>query len=290
MLNRRNFLKSGASLPFASLPSLARGFQAEPTETRNVPLPGNLFPANREKRWEQKVRRVGQVNFTEHDPVELNVEEWADYWHSLKTDLVFVSVTGIIAFYPTDVPFFRRSQFLNNRDLFGECASASKKRGIRVVARMSPDLNWPDALEAHPEWAIRSASGEAQHSVEDPRLFRTCMFSTYMTDYVPAVMREVNSRYDVDALYTNGWPPLGSLQVCYCENCKDLPAPGTPAYWDKFNERVFYLWKLYDGIAKEKKPTNFFFANMGGDVHAGPNLSELGKLVSGLRSISGFDA
>src|SRR5207253_7935310 len=122
MLNRRNFLKSGAALPFASLPSLARGFQAEPTETRNVPLPGNLFPANREKRWEQKVRRVGQVNFTEHDPVELNVEEWANYWYSLKTDLVFVSVTGIIAFYPTDVPFFRRSQFLNNRDLFGECA------------------------------------------------------------------------------------------------------------------------------------------------------------------------
>jgi hypothetical protein len=68
--------------------------------------------------------------------------------------------------------------------------------------------------------------------------------------------------------------------VCYCEQCKKLPPPQTPAYWDKFNERVFYLWKLYDGIAKEKKPTSFFFANLGGGVHGGPNLAELGAFCA----------
>ena len=34
------------------------------------------------------------------------------------------------------------------------------------------------------------------------------------------------------------------------------PPAGTIAYWDKFNERTTYLWKLYDSIAKEKKPVN----------------------------------
>jgi len=34
-----------------------------------------------------------------------------------------------------------------------------------------------------------------------------------MTDYMPAVMREVNAKYEVDCLYTNGWPPLGNLPV-----------------------------------------------------------------------------
>ena len=145
---------------------------------------------------------------------------------------------------------------------------------------MSPDLNWDDALKAHPEWAMRDSQGAVSFSREDPRLFRTCMFSTYMTDYIPAVIREVNSRYDVDALYTNGWPPIGTLPVCYCEECKELPAPGTPAYWDHFNQRVFSLRKMYDGISKEKKPANFYFANLGGGAHATPNMSELGKICT----------
>lgn len=279
MLNRRSFLKAGAAtLPLASLANLTTHAElVSSTPSGELESSNAFFAADTTKPWQQKVRRVGQLNFTEHDPVALNVEEWADYWQSLKVDAVFISITGIIAFYPTQVPFHRRSKFLGDRDLFGDCCQAAKKRNIRVVGRMSPDLNWEDALKAHPEWAQRDADGHVRFSKEEPRLFRTCMFSTYMTDYMPAVMQEVNHKYDVDALYTNGWPPLGSLQVCYCQECIKLPAPGTPAYWDHFNKRIFSLWKMYDGIAKEKKPTSFFFANLGGGVHAGPNLAELGE-------------
>jgi hypothetical protein len=282
MFNRRSFLKTGlAALPLTSLAELSKPGLAQPQRASlEFAQSGKLFAPDSTKPWQQTVRRVGQLNMTEHDPVALNVEEWADYWGSLKVDVVFISVTGILAFYPTQVPFHRRGKFLGDRDLFGDCCNAAKKRGIRVVGRMSPDLNWEDALKAHPEWAMRDSQGAPSFSREDPRLFRTCMFSTYMTDYIPAVMREVNSRYDVDALYTNGWPPLGNLPECYCEECKKLPAVGTPAYWDHFNQRVFLLWKMYDGIAKEKKPTNFYFANLGGGVHPGPNLSELGKICT----------
>jgi hypothetical protein len=191
-----------------------------------------------------------------------------------------VSVTGILAFYPSKVKFHRHAKFLRDRDLFGECATAAKRRGMRVVARMSPDLNWEDALEVHPEWAMRNQDGSVQHSGEDPRLFKTCMFTSYMDDYVPAIMREVNSLYDVDCFYTNGWPPLGNLPVCYCAVCSKLPPPGTPAYWRVFTDRVLELWQRYDAIAKEKKPDNFFFANSGGNVRGGPNLDRLAKTTS----------
>lgn len=282
MFNRRTFLKTSlAVLPIASIADLSIPASSEPgPASTNASAPDKPYVSDKTKPWQQTVRRVGQLNMTEHDPVSLNVEEWADYWHSLKVDVVFISVTGIIAYYPTKVPFFRRGKFLGDRDFFGECCDAAKKRGLRVVARMSPDLNWEDALNAHPEWAMRDAHGNALHSIEDPRLFRTCMFSTYMTDYMPAVMREVNSRYDVDALYTNGWPPLGNLPVCHCQECSKLPPAGTPAYWEQFNKRVFSLWKMYDDIAKEKKPSSFFFANLGGGVHGAPNLAELGKICT----------
>jgi hypothetical protein len=58
----------------------------------------------------------------------------------------------------------------------------------------------------------------------------------------------------------------------------ELPASGTPDYWEKFNERIVYLWKLYDSIAKEKKPANFYFGNLGGGIGSTASLKELGAL------------
>jgi hypothetical protein len=245
-------------------------------------LPGALAAGSMleaaETPWHQKLHRVGQLNMTERDMVDMDVEQWADYWASAKVDAVLVSVTGILAFYPTKVPFHRRGQFLGDRDFFGECCTAAKKRGIRVIARMSPDLNWEDAVQAHPEWFERDEKGNAVSHSEDRRLFRTCMFTTYYTEYMTAIMREINGRYDVDGHYTNAWPPLGRPPVCYCEQCKRLGRPGSIEYWEQFNQRVVYLWKLYDGIAKEKKPDSLFYANLGGNVRATPDLKQLAEV------------
>ncbi len=289
MLNRRAFLKAGLQTGAAAVP-VSAAFDAGISPLLNaveaappvhlVEFPPRLGPIDpTAQSWQQRVRRVGQSNMTEHDPAVMNIEEWADYWHSAQVDVVFISVTGILAFYPSKVPFHRHGKFLQGRDFFGECVAAAKKRGMRVVARMSPDLNWDDALAAHPEWAMRNADGSPQRSGEDPRLFKTCMFSTYMDDYVPALIREVNSLYDVDCFYTNGWPPLGALPECHCAVCTRLPASGTPAYWRVFTDRVLDLWKRYDSLAKEKKPDSFFFANSGGNVRGGPNLARLGAIA-----------
>ena len=238
----------------------------------------SLFSAVSDVPWQRKIRRLGQLNMTEHDPVALNVEQWADYWASMKVDAVLVSVTGILAYYQTKVPFHRKGKYLGDRDFFGDCCAAAKKRGLHVIARLSPDLNWEDAVAAHPEWFERDAEGKPIVHNEDSRLFRTCMFSTYMTDYIPAIMREINSQYDVDGLFTNAWPPLGKLPVCHCAICRNLPPSGTVEYWDKFNERTVYLWKLYDSIAKEKHAGNFYFANLGGGIRSTANLVQLGEL------------
>ncbi|MEO7145971.1 MAG: alpha-amylase family protein [Bryobacteraceae bacterium] len=248
-----------------------RGFIALPAAAAGV----SLLAAGAPVPWHQRIRRVGQINMTEHDPAVMNVEEWANYWAGLKVDAVLVSVTGILAFYPTKVPYFRRAKYLGDRDFFGECCAAAKSRGIRVIARMSPDLQWEESLKPHPEWFQRDSAGNFIPHTEEPKLYRTCMYTTYYTEQIPAIMREVNSRYDVDGIFTNAWPPLGRLPVCYCDQCRRLPAAGTPAYWDKFNERVLEIWKLYDGIAKEKKPDNLFFANLGGSIRATPDLKQL---------------
>jgi hypothetical protein len=276
MLNRRAFLKTGlttgAAIPLTStLNALAPASPLAGEVAAAIPgrsavklatLPARLPAVDlATEPWQQRIRRVAQSNMTEHDPAVMNVEEWADYWHSAQADIVFVSVTGILAFYPSKVKFHRHGKFLNGRDFFGECVAAAKKRGMRVVARMSPDLNWGDALEAHPEWFMRNRDGSPQTDADEPLLFKTCMFSSYMDDYVPAIMREVSALYDVDCFYTNGWPQIGAMPDCHCAICSKLPAPNTVAYWHAYDDRVFELWQKYDAIAKEKKPDSFFFAN-----------------------------
>ncbi|HEX4286963.1 MAG TPA: alpha-amylase family protein [Terracidiphilus sp.] len=274
MINRREFLKAGlVAVPLAhrgealnlvdagALPETA--FSAAPGGSAAIP-------------WQQKLRRIGQTNFTEHDPAVFDVEGWADYWSSVKVGAVYISVTGILAYYPSQVPFHRHGKYLNGRDFFGDLYEAARKRNLRVVARYSPDLNWGDALGAHPDWFMRDKEGKALETADTSELFQTCMFSAYMTDYFPAVIREVMGRYDVDAHYSNGWPSF-ALPVCFCEICRTLPPPRTPAYWDKFNDRVTELFKLYNSIAHEKKAESFYFLNMGGGIHATPNLAQLGE-------------
>src|SRR6476620_12473931 len=149
MLNRRTFLKTSAAvIPMtATLNALdaASKHSAEEFAVAAVsgstpqlvllpPRMASIDPAS--EPCQQKIRRVGQSNMTEHDPAIMNIEEWADYWHSAEADIVFISVTGILAFYPSKVQFHRRGKFLNGRDFFGECVVAARKRGMRVVARM----------------------------------------------------------------------------------------------------------------------------------------------------------
>ncbi|HEU5080932.1 MAG TPA: alpha-amylase family protein [Opitutaceae bacterium] len=225
--------------------------------------------------WHQHLRRVGQVNFNERDPVELDVAAWADTWADLRVDAVLVSVTGIIAFYPTAVPFHRRSRFLGERDLFAECCAAGKHRGIRVIARLSPDLQWKEALDAHPEWFRHDAEGRPTPHTPVPGLFNTCPFSTYYSEQIPAIMREINARYDVDGLFTNAWPILADPPECHCPACQNAPKAGTPAFQERHLRRTLELWRLYSAIAREKHPDNVFYGNLGWGVGAQTNLKEL---------------
>ena len=140
MFNRRTFLKNGAAaLPLATAlngldPASATSgndvaaIVSDPAP-KLIPLPPRRASLDLATQpWQKKVRRVGQSNMTEHDPAVMDIEEWANYWHSAGADVVFISVTGILAFYPSKVKFHRHGKFLNGRDFFGECVAAAKKR------------------------------------------------------------------------------------------------------------------------------------------------------------------
>ena len=218
--------------------------------------------------WYESMRRCGQLNLNEHDPATLDVTKWIDYWASLQLNALLLNGGGIVAFYPTAIPYHHRSEFLGTRDLFGELVTAAKAREMRVVSRMDCNYAYEDALRAHPEWFERNLNGSPRPHGESPWLFKTCMFSPYFTDQMPAIYREINSRYPVDGFFTNGWPSTGALSVCYCQSCQQVyrddwrhPPEETNAtdplyrrYYDVFMTRVVDVWTSWQRAVTEGGP------------------------------------
>ncbi len=229
--------------------------------------------------WYATMQRCGQTNFNERDPIELDIAWWIDYWTSLKLDALLLGAGGIVAFYPTRIPYHHRSQFLGNRDLFGDFAKAAKAKGIRVVARLDCNYVYEEAWKAHPEWVERAADGSPVTHPESPWLYKTCMYSTYFTDQMPAIIRELNSNYDVDGFFTNGWPSPSRPPRCDCDACRNMAPPDTPEGFEQHLARVLEIWKLWDSTAKGKKWDSVYVGNLGGGIRAVLNLYRVASVA-----------
>jgi len=251
-------------------------------------------PAAAPPPWYATMRRCGQLNFNERDPLTLDVAAWAEYWASLRVNALLVNGGGIMAFYPTDVAYHHRSAFLGTRDLFGEMAAAARTRGIRVVARMDCNYSWEEALRAHPEWFERDRDGQPRRHNESTWLFKTCMFSPYFTEQMPAIYREIAKRYAVDAFFTNGWPSTGALGVCYCESCQkvyrdkvggvppeqtDATSPLYRRYYAAFMDRLLEVWRSWDAVARESRPDAVYVGNLGGGIRVVKDLARIGQVA-----------
>ena len=222
--------------------------------------------------WYSAVRRCGAVQFNERDPLRMDITWWIDYWSSLKVDALRLNAGGIMAFYPTKVPYQHRSPFLGNRDLFGDFTKAAKARGIRVMARLDPNSVYENAAKVHPEWIARNKNGDPFKPTNG--LYATCIYSTYFTRQIPAIISEINSMYDVDGFFTNGFPGAGRPRVCYCEACQVQSSedPNSPEAHQRHITRVVEIWRLWDQTAKEKKPDSLYVGNVGSGVGAVANL------------------
>ena len=168
-----------------------------------VPLVGAapIIPASRPapKMLDRAMRWI-QLALVEKDPATFDPDWWLDLFKRVHADGACISAGGMCAFYPTDVPFHHRSEFLGDKDTFGYLVKGCRKLNMTVVARVDPHCIRDDAAKAHPEWAAVNANGQkARHMVIQDR-WLSCALGPCNFEFMPRVLSEIVSRYGVDAL------------------------------------------------------------------------------------------
>lgn len=265
--SRRSFLKKSV-LTTASFAAADMGLFL-------MPQLNTTGPANRpEIPWFKRITRWGQVNITEKDPSMYDIAWWRKYWKRTQTQGVIVNAGGIVAYYPTKVPFHRQAQFLNGIDLFGDICRAAQKDGLAVFARMDSNRAHEELFKAHPDWFAINADGKPYKAAD---LFITCVNSPYYNEHLPAVMREIAQWYHPDGFTDNSWSGLGRESICYCTNCQnsfrsksgqEIPRKKnwddqTYRDWIKWNyERRLQIWDMNNKVTQEAGGENCIWSGM----------------------------
>ena len=143
-LTRRDFIKA------AGLAGAAVAFGSGNAPWSSLPAAEIPIVAPPAPSWVDKPMRWAQLTLVEDDPGKFDLSFWLDYFHRTRSDAVCLSAGGCVAYYPTRVPFHHRSQWLGDRDVFGELVAGCRKLGMVVIARTDPHATYDDARQAHP--------------------------------------------------------------------------------------------------------------------------------------------
>jgi Hypothetical glycosyl hydrolase 6/Beta-galactosidase trimerisation domain len=241
--------------------------------------------------WFDRPMRWAQLTLVEDDPGTFDLAFWLDYFRRTHSDAACLSAGGCVAYYPTKVPLHYRSQWLGNRDPFGDLVAGCRKLNMTVIARTDPHAAHQDVCDAHPDWIAVNAEGNKIHHPVMPELYITCALGPYNFEFMTEVTKEIVSLYKVDGIFSNRWSGSG---MCYCEHCRanfraasglDLPRtnnakdPARHAYIDWRQQRLFALWRLWDSEIRKINPAARYIPNSGGGATADLDMKTIGELA-----------
>ena len=175
--------------------------------------------------WYTRPFRVFQTNIREVD-AGLDVDAVADDVVGFGASAWLLNAAGLVAFYPSRLPFQRPSPWLRERasgDLIGDAVQAARARGLRLLARCDFSKLPREIYEQHPDWFYVSPAGRPQ-AYHD--FYSCCPNSPYYQRHAFEILGDILDRYAVSGFFFN----MFNFQlrdyagvyhgICQCVHCR----------------------------------------------------------------------
>lgn len=211
--------------------------------------------------WNEKPWRMIQMNLREIDMIDIDAAQIVADLQDFGANCLMINAAGIIASYPTALPFHFQSPFLQG-DSLETIIAACHAAQIRVFARTDFSKVRRPIYEMHPEWAYCTSSGAIVDYNGDVAV---CINGDYQQIYALQIIEEVLTRLDFDGIFFN----MGGFQtrdyhkhvhgICHCENCRRKFAAGyalsLPTVED-LNDPVYRSYvRFKEGVVREHQAT-----------------------------------
>lgn len=177
---------------------------------------------NQQDWWMEKPWRQIQMNLRQIDMADIRAEQVVNDLLAFKANVFMINTAGIIASYPTDLPFHFQSEYLQG-DSLATIIDACHKAGIRVVARTDFSKVRRPIYEQHPDWAYVSTNGDVIDYNGD---IAVCLNGAYQQHYMFEIIEELFTKLPFDGIFFN----MSGYQTrdysghyygpCHCENCQ----------------------------------------------------------------------
>ncbi|MGH7539751.1 MAG: alpha-amylase family protein, partial [Gemmatimonadota bacterium] len=222
-------------------------------------LPSSSTQPRRPGWWEHWPWRLVQTNLRELDMEDIDAEGYVDALRRLHATVSMINTSGIVASYPTALPFHTQSAFLHGDDL-ATIVRACHGAGIKVIARTDFSKVRMALHELHPEWAYRRTDGGIV--VEEGDVW-VCPAGGYQQECAPRIVEETITALDVDGIYFN----MAGFQtrdyrgvhhgVCHCDACvggfREMSGHGLPTVED-LDDPVYRRYLVFrDRIVRSSK-------------------------------------
>ena len=174
--------------------------------------------------WRSRTWRFIQTNLREIDMLDIDAERVVADMRSFSANVLMINAAGIIASYPTALPFQFQSPYLEGdslQDIIAACHAAD----IRVIARTDFSKVRREIHERYPHWASVTEAGNVIDYNGDVQV---CVNGEYQQEYVLQIVEELLTTHDFDGIFFN----MAGYQthdysgrhhgICHCGNCRDL--------------------------------------------------------------------
>ena len=245
--------------------------------------------------WENRPWRMIQTNLREIDMLDIRAEQVVADLQDFKANVLMINAAGIIASYPTKLPFHFQSPFLKG-DSLEAVIHACHMADIRVIARTDFSKIRRPVYENYPHWAALTAEGKIIDYNGD---VQACVNGEYQQDYALRIIKELLTTHAFDGIFFNmgGYKTSdysgNEYGICHCENCKrlfkEMFGLNLPTKEDRSGpvNRKYNQFKERTLSAHHKKVYDFI-RNLRPDVCIA-NHREFGRGVNRMESNTGLD-